>query len=204
MVQMITHLNPFDQKHRTITKWHSSFFDMMFSHCMLTVLVKIVFRYKCVDVIHFESSIKFGEPFAWGPSNSWYTCLVSFKSGIWYNRLQQHGKDIWQTTLGGYWPHSPNTMTFEVVAFKFNTQRVHLRKETINFFQSRFTEAPHITAVYRVKGAKRPSHWWCFDRIRNSIEFYNALVYNIFGRSQRNFAHVTTVMRCHEVCKISS
>ena len=39
----------------------------------------------------------------------------------------------------------------------------------------------------------RPSHWWYFDRIWNSMKFCNALVHNIFGRSQRNFAHVVTV-----------
>ena len=32
-----------------------------------------------------------------------------------------------------------------------------------------------------------------FDRIRNSMKFCNALVYNIFNRSQRNYAHVNTV-----------
>ena len=32
-----------------------------------------------------------------------------------------------------------------------------------------------------------------FDRIRNSTKIYNVLVRNILDRSQRNFAHVTTV-----------
>ena len=32
-----------------------------------------------------------------------------------------------------------------------------------------------------------------FDRIRNSMKIQNTLVYNIRGRSQRYFAHVTTV-----------
>ena len=41
--------------------------------------------------------------------------------------------------------------------------------------------------------SKRPSHWRYLDRIRNSMKCFNALVSNIFGWSQRNVEHVTTV-----------
>ena len=41
-------------------------------------------------------------------------------------------------------------------------------------------------------------------KTRNSMKVHNALVHHVFGRSQRNFVHVTTrQLRCHDVCKIS-
>ena len=98
----------------------------------------------------FESSvtleIQFGKPFSCNLSNSLYTCSVTLVSDIRYNRLKKHNKDMWQNTLGGYRPHSPITMIFEVVAFTFKTQGIYFRKNSINFFQSRFFMTPY-TAV---------------------------------------------------------
>ena len=37
------------------------------------------------------------------------------------------------------------------------------------------------------------SHQWHFNQIKNSMKLCNALVHNIFGQSQRNLAHITTV-----------
>ena len=59
----------------------------------------------------------------------------------------------------------------------------------------------HICVARVLKGShfvnmcctRRPSHWAYFDRIRNSMKIQKALVSNILNRSQRYFAHVTTV-----------
>ena len=41
--------------------------------------------------------------------------------------------------------------------------------------------------------AWRPSQQRSFDRIQKSIKLWNVFVQNVFGQSQRNVAHVTTV-----------